>query len=807
MRNIRTRMKKQVWPRDEMISAPSEAFSLQGFSQGHVHESTQPATSSDFPKGRFRKDIKRFFGRSGRSASATALDQLGQDPTSDGGTVTVQKDRLSEPREQSAGGIVVHRAEDNSEHVIKESSTSDVYQTADHDFGVAIETSISAVRMNNWLEVSKAFKTAVDAVDVLNLKPIARVAVALLTKATQTILDQNTPDESVSTLLPKVQEIYEFLLENSSMHDIDQKGHVLVQIGQVVSSCSEFIASYSERKNLATRLGQRFSLDMQAEVDDLSRRLGALMQLYRNPAQRSVHINIPYRSDDFHINEMAYVVDAGLNSRQTCLNGTREEILADIIRWIYDPDPNVPRMFWLHGQAGRGKSAIAHTIALWCKNAGVLGSCFCFARDRQAQHMERRMFTTIARDLTMRDPLLRRAIIDVIASDDSLKTTPDVVMQWEKIIEPACVASSMMVGKVVIVIDALNESGPRHDILTVLATRILSLPPRFRIFITSRPLPDIQTALMKLPHVKDTSLDGVPMENDIRLYIATRLHNQHDIGDKEIEQLAQTSGGLFEWARLACEFIKSRAAGGMAKQRFNNIMRHRSDKGKLLDEMYHIILDSAIGEKPLTLRWFRSVMEQVLYTLEPLRIDTLDAMRTMFPDRDDCCYGVNVILEPMASLLSGVTDRSMPICPLHASFYDYLTDASRSGAYFVGGQPMHGNLAFASLSILHSELQFNICKLDTSYLCNSEVIDLQERKEANISSHLSYACRFWMKHLQRTDFTAELAMKVKGILAFERVLFWLEVLSLLNAWRSVYLDMQHTALWLEVNSSIYVSAD
>ncbi|KAG6333882.1 hypothetical protein ID866_5211 [Astraeus odoratus] len=59
---------------------------------------------------------------------------------------------------------------------------------------------------------------------------------------------------------------------------------------------------------------------------------------------------------------------------------------------------------------------------------------------------------------------------------------------------------------------------------------------------------------------------------------------------------------------------------------------------------------------------------------------------------EDDRYEVNVILGFMGSLFSGVTDVSKPIHPLHALFYDLLTDASRSGDYFVG-KTMDANLA------------------------------------------------------------------------------------------------------------------
>ncbi|KAG6326927.1 hypothetical protein ID866_12162 [Astraeus odoratus] len=44
--------------------------------------------------------------------------------------------------------------------------------------------------------------------------------------------------------------------------------------------------------------------------------------------------------------------------------------------WIDDSDVNVRRIFWLPSQAAKGKSAIAHTIAMWFKDVGTLDSCF-----------------------------------------------------------------------------------------------------------------------------------------------------------------------------------------------------------------------------------------------------------------------------------------------------------------------------------------------------------------------------------------------------------------------------------------------
>jgi len=91
-----------------------------------------------------------------------------------------------------------------------------------------------------------------------------------------------------------------------------------------------------------------------------------------------------------------------------------------------------------------------------------------------------------------------------------------------------------------------------------------------------------------------------------------------------------------------------------------------------------------------------TVMQQVLYTLEPLPIDGLDAMRRHFSHKDSK-FNVVIVLHFLGPLLSGVTDCTMPVHALHTSFSDFLADQSRSGDYFVGESDIQMDIAVASL--------------------------------------------------------------------------------------------------------------
>ena len=197
------------------------------------------------------------------------------------------------------------------------------------------------------------------------------------------------------------------------------------------------------------------------------------------------------------------------------------------------------------------------------------------------------------------------------------------------------------------------------------------------------------------------------------------------------------------------------------------------------------------------LTMFRSVMRQILWSKEALPISALDFMRDKFPRTDDH-YAVGDILRLMASLLSGTTETSTPVRPLHASFYDFLLDEKRSGEFFVRQGGVHHDLATASLSVMQTCLCFNICGLETSYVLNAEVADLDKRVEKNIPPHLNYACQYWAAHLQNVEFDAGLEKLVCCFITGEQVLFWLEALGVLKLTREAYWVLISAENWFQV---------
>lgn len=182
--------------------------------------------------------------------------------------------------------------------------------------------------------------------------------------------------------------------------------------------------------------------------------------------------------------------------------------------------------FKVSGDESTGKPAIVHTVARWLKEAGRLGSFFCFDVEK--------LFTMITRDLVNFDQGLRQAVADWAISLDTSLLITDILLQWQRLVLGPLRKSSPHLGPVVLVIDALDECGPaasREPILHILADESTQLPPNVCVLVTSLPTSNIRVALQDKSHVRATSLDGLPHENgerDIYRYISHRLHAFRD---------------------------------------------------------------------------------------------------------------------------------------------------------------------------------------------------------------------------------------------------------------------------------------
>jgi cell fate (sporulation/competence/biofilm development) regulator YmcA (YheA/YmcA/DUF963 family) len=261
------------------------------------------------------------------------------------------------------------------------------------------------------------------------------VVLGVLSTASKIILAQTVRDQSVQSLLERLEQIYDFMSQKDTLGLISSKRHIAGRIAQQTLKCAGFIRDYSEKKCFWKRLGKNAVSGMDDLITRYNKALDELMQHFRDQAIRDVADLVQRTTDELgdklNLSGMPYAAGAGLDTTKHRLPGTWTDILSQITEWI--SGDAAERVLWLSGPAGTGKSAIAHTIANWFDDLGGLGSCFCFDRDLKADKCHEKVFSTIARDLSDRDPEMRQTLAHAVEHANSLKNTTDVIQQWRKL--------------------------------------------------------------------------------------------------------------------------------------------------------------------------------------------------------------------------------------------------------------------------------------------------------------------------------------------------------------------------------------
>ncbi|KAJ8590456.1 hypothetical protein M405DRAFT_881021 [Rhizopogon salebrosus TDB-379] len=175
------------------------------------------------------------------------------------------------------------------------------------------------------------------------------------------------------------------------------KLHHIVE--SALTSTSKTILEQANRNTIIFDLLRKFSeiftlMDEHQRLEDNSSMQALYGRVMDSAHFINVYLEAPDRSNDLirsHIEVLEYLMlhvrdqvpqhaADGLDPSKSkcCLIGTRKDIVSEIQSWIGSTGAGVPRVTWLSGTAGKGKSAIAHTIADWYKESRGLGACHYF---------------------------------------------------------------------------------------------------------------------------------------------------------------------------------------------------------------------------------------------------------------------------------------------------------------------------------------------------------------------------------------------------------------------------------------------
>ena len=469
-----------------------------------------------------------------------------------------------------------------------------------------------------------------------------------------------------------------------------------------------------------------------------------------------------------------------------CMQNTRVNIIADIERWAQEE--SAPKVFWLNGHLGTGKTSIAHTVCQRLDLLQLLGASFFCSRSglRDAT----RIIPTIAAMLASSNPEIRTTICEVLTDDNTYVDFNSLIVNP---IQRAIDRTYKM--NKVIVIDALDECSSPWMVRTLLKTilnGIADIPLKF-LFV-SRSEDYIKNAFRHIARpslVQEFTLHDVPrfdVQHDIQTYLRSALseianacgYSQHVSRwppEEELMALLKQSDGRFIYAATAVRHIG--AWGANFRWCLSDVVRSGGIsmlQASPIDRLYLMILDQAfyrLEESKRILR--RELLASVVLFETPLSVTGVASLLGMPTDQ------VEAGLSPFYSSVIHIPSGG-PISIVHASFHRFILDSAHCGdGHHVALGKSHEMLTIKCLQLLNGSLRRNICNLPEDRVGElaHEIPDL-----SLISEALRYSCLHWASHLADgfSHGLADGSLVLENLQTFadEHLLHWFECLSVLG---------------------------
>jgi len=290
------------------------------------------------------------------------------------------------------------------------------------------------------------------------------------------------------------------------------------------------------------------------------------------------------------------------------------------------------------------------------------------------------------------------------------------------------------------------------------------------------------------------------VEGDIKKYLTEVLGSMSTPpSPNDAEWLAKRARKLFIYAATAVRYIHPGDPGVNSNARLRTQLRMDSRSTKQhdeLNELYTSIVSAALDSRRLEeheMDDIRLTLRTVVCAKEPMTVQTLASLLGLTEEQ------VRFSLQPLQSILHVQEGTHGLVSPFHASFPDYLF--LRSGDFHCEATEHSEILANFCFDLMKAQLRFNICKLESSFVFDDDVLDLRGRIKEFISPVLSYTCRYWGEHLRQGNFTDRVHEKLVDFLT-HRLLFWMGVLNLERC-MVIGTDMlSQVQTWLKVRRGI-----
>ncbi|KZP08962.1 hypothetical protein FIBSPDRAFT_249881 [Athelia psychrophila] len=443
-----------------------------------------------------------------------------------------------------------------------------------------------------------------------------------------------------------------------------------------------------------------------------------------------------------------------------CDEGTRVEVLAEIMEWRNDNSEESQAFLWLTGEPGAGKSAITASIARACKDDGTLWAQFFINRNNAETTDPRLYFPSIARQFIDHSahPDVAIAIVEALKGQPSLMdgiSYTQASQLFVNVLKIACASNQDR--PVVVVIDGLDETDATKlaataRIFSKIFSSLSSQTTRnAKVLISSRTDDDIRTPFAKMMdprHVKHIHLDtSAPSSiRDVSTYLGmqiARIVEENDLnwlqwpGEARMNALCNRASGLFIWAVTVAKFFQDQIHD-LGTECLNDLIDAFSSEGTGdINVLYWKVIQLAYGKTKDAWRFetFRRIVGCVAALKEPLPISAISKLLDLRRDASSSPVDVIKFFRQIRTVLvagaDAVDGKTVP--RLHKSFFEFITSQHADSNFRVDLHNASGELALQSIRQL-------------GYISKQGVSD-----SAPDTPESRYALRFWGSHLGQAE--------------------------------------------------------
>lgn len=366
------------------------------------------------------------------------------------------------------------------------------------------------------------------------------------------------------------------------------------------------------------------------------------------------------------------------------------------------PDPKHCQIYWLGAPPGAGKSVCSAHVITTLKARGYQCSYFFFQDGVRSKQTLTAMLRSLALQMARLHPSVREFVKSVQQNGiDIDKDSEDAV--WRHVFVPGVLKAP--IDRVQIwILDGLDECIDGAKLAELLRKMRCSFP--LRIFVASRPQPDLARGFHRLSSIMPVYQDSIQREDtdaDMQLYLASEDAILDIDDDEERSQLEQKllakSNGCFLWVKL----VRSDLEGIYLEESFDSVLDEIPDGMTALYERSLASIAKATREKKLArekqltqtlLRWAVCARRPLtLAELEvALKLDSNMQVRELRRSIDAC-----------GNLL--YVDRNDCVQLIHSTLREFLFDPDLESDFAVRRQSAHESLAQVCLRYMEQTMR------------------------------------------------------------------------------------------------------